>query len=76
MVDDPDDADPVGVVFDAAVVSIVPDDSTGVFTAAAVFVCVIPVAEVQPSVESADLPELTSEPTLTDVPYALAWKPS
>jgi hypothetical protein len=76
IVDDPVAAAPVAVVFDAADVSIVPDDKTPAFTAAAVFVRVTPVADVQPRVDSADRPDRTSVPTVTDVPYPVAWKPS
>jgi hypothetical protein len=68
IVDDPVAAAPVAVVFDAADVSIVPDDRTPAFTAAAVFVRVTPVADVQPRVDSADRPDRTSVPTVTDVP--------
>jgi hypothetical protein len=67
-------ATPVSVVFDAAVVSIVPDESAfGTCTEAAVFECVTPIADVQPSMAKADLPDFTVLPTRTWDPQALAW---
>jgi hypothetical protein len=53
-------ATPVLVVFDAAVVSIVPVESAfGRCTDAAVFVWVTPIADVQPRMAKADLPDFT-----------------
>jgi hypothetical protein len=57
-------ATPVEVASDATLVSIVPVLSNGGAPAeAAVFVCVTPTLEVQPSVDNAERPDCTVDPT-------------
>jgi hypothetical protein len=62
-------AEPAGVSSDAALVSIPPVLSTGGrLTEAAVLVCLTPACDVQPSVDSAERPDVTVEATVTWVP--------
>ena len=57
---------------DAALVSIVPlVRAGGAVTDATVLVWVTPACDTQPSTESADRPDCTTESTFTWVPYAL-----
>jgi hypothetical protein len=61
------------VAFDAALVSIVPVESTlGTFTDAAEFEWLTPTADVQPSTTKADRPDFAVLPTRTWDPQALA----
>src|SRR5580693_9499378 len=63
---DAEEANPLEVVWEAALVSMVPLPSTGgTLTDAAVFVCVTPVCAVQPRVDSAERPDFTVLPTFT-----------
>ena len=55
---------------------IVPVLSTpGTVTDGDVLVCITPTADVQPIVDSAERPDLTTPATLTEVPYAVPSKP-
>jgi hypothetical protein len=64
-------ADPVAVDSDPALVATVPlVRIPGTPTEATEFVWVMPICDVQPSVDRADLPDCTVEATLTSVPNA------
>ena len=66
------EATPVAVVCEAALVTSVPVVSAGgAFTDAAVLVFCTPGCDTQPSTESAERPDCTTESTFTWVPYAL-----